>query len=84
LPAVPHEHAGRGARARRTDAPAAGTPFDPGRRSTDYSLQLAVGIANLAALSDALRQTSPQERAALLRQAPGREHEPTRAPDAPK
>ncbi len=43
-----------------------GQPFDPGSVSTDYSLQLAVGIRNFGT-QRALLRASPQQRAAMLK-----------------
>src|SRR4249919_2167594 len=40
-----------------------GTPFDPGRQSTDYSLQLSVGIANFTANhGSSLAMVTPEQR----------------------
>ena len=57
-----------------------GTPFDPGRQSTDYSLQLSVGIANFTAnhgSSDAM--VTAEQRLQQLRIIETQDEQPPRA-----
>jgi hypothetical protein len=44
-----------------------GQPFDPGRQSTDYSLQIEVGISNFERHQPVVKAASPQERVLQLR-----------------
>jgi len=44
-----------------------GQPFDAGRQSLDYSLQISVGLNNFAARSALLRERDPAKRALILR-----------------
>jgi hypothetical protein len=50
---------------------ASGTPFDPGRQSLDYSLQLAVGISNFLARQQVEQAATPGARRALVRRLQG-------------
>jgi hypothetical protein len=50
--------------------------FDRGRQSTDYSLQLAVGIANFDANRDTLSMTTREEREQLLHRMEIRDYRP--------
>ncbi len=44
-----------------------GVPFDAGRPSLDYSLQLSVGLTNFAAAVKVTQTKNPQEKAALMK-----------------
>ena len=44
-----------------------GQPFDAGRQSTDYSLQIEVGISNFNKPQPVVNATSPQDRTIQLR-----------------
>jgi hypothetical protein len=57
-----------------------GTPFDAGRQSTDYSLQLAVGIANFTANHGASSaMATPEQRLKQLRSIEAFDELPPRA-----
>ena len=57
-----------------------GTPFDPGRQSTDYSLQLSVGIANFTANhGSSLAMVTPEQRLKQLRSIEAHDEQPPRA-----
>jgi hypothetical protein len=57
-----------------------GTPFDAGRQSTDYSLQLAVGIANFTANHGASSaMATPEQRLKQLRNIEALDELPPRA-----
>ena len=53
-----------------------GRPFYRGHRSTDYSLQTAIGIANFSANRATLWLTKPMKREALLRRMEIRDTRP--------
>jgi hypothetical protein len=53
-----------------------GRPADAGHQSTDYSLQLAVGIANFFANRATLWRTTPEERESLLHEMEVRDERP--------
>src|SRR3984893_8401109 len=57
-----------------------GTPFDAGRQSTDYSLQLSVGIANFTANHGASSaMATPEQRLKQLRNIEALDELPPRA-----
>jgi hypothetical protein len=57
-----------------------GTPFDAGRQSTDYSLQLSVGIANFTANHGASSaMATPEQRLKQLRSIEALDELPPRA-----
>jgi hypothetical protein len=55
-----------------------GTPFDAGRQSLDYSLQMAVGLGNFHNANKVKTTKSPQAKKALLHQLLLREQRPPR------
>jgi len=57
-----------------------GTPFDAGRQSTDYSLQLSVGIANFTANHGASSaMATPEQRLKQFRDIEALDELPPRA-----
>src|SRR6516162_1694628 len=57
-----------------------GTPFDSGRQSTDYSLQLSVGIANFTVNhGSSVAMVTPEQRLKQLRSIETQDEQPPRA-----